>query len=1017
MRKFTIMLAFLFLAGLNFAFAQTKTISGTVTSADNGSPLPGVTVVVKGTTNGTVTDANGKYTLHVGQKAAVLVFSFVGMKTEEVNISGRTTINVVLSPEVKGLNEVVVLGYTTKGRNQITGSTVQVQGAEIDNIPVTTVDQALQGKVPGLTISTSSGTPGSVQDIRIRGVGSITAGNNPLIVIDGVPVVNNNVSGSSAISSLSALASINSDDIASITVLKDASATSAYGARGSNGVIVITTKRGRNNTKTTYNFSTYLGFQNNAVEGEVPLTGKQKEELFLDGVYNSFGATYGFDRAGAYDFAISNGLDGGKLKNWNGKDGNWPALLENKNAPIRNFNLSATGGDNLSSFYISVGYDKTEATVVGSDFRRVSATLNYTRKLSKTLTFSTNNMVTNTFQNAFLEQSAYFANPFLTKYFMSPWEQPYNDDGTLNTNLTTSIFNTLYLVKNDITTNDYTRALSNSFLTWNIMANLKFKTLISLDYSIANYKKYANRHHGDGADVNGYSEASTGKNLNVVWQNSLDYTLRLQDHTFAFKALMEYQKNKYNYIYAYGENIPADGLTNVASTSANKDASSSFSDWINISYLGMVNYNYLGKYIADLTFRREGSSRFAPGHRYGNFWAVGAAWNMNKEAFLSGINFINQLKLRASYGLSGNSSIGINAYQALLAYDGDYANQGGIYPSQFGNTDLTWEKNKNLDVGVDFAVWNNRVNGSFAYYHKLTYDLLQNVPLSMTTGHTSQTQNVGSVVNKGVEAMLSVDIIRSRKIQWSVSGNFATVNNKVTKLAQDAEGKTITIETGTRKVDVGHPIYAWFMRKYAGVDPDNGKPQWYKNGVSGDVTYDYYAAEKAYQGGSALPTYTGGLSTAFNFEGFFINASFYFSGGNKVFQNWSFYTNHSGVYANLYYNGVSELMNRWQKPGDVTDVPRELYSGTADNASRTSTRFLYDGDYIRLKDLTIGYDFSKKLIHKIFQTATLYVKATNYFTWVKDKRLKYDPEVRADGFTRLTTPPVKSIVVGINLKF
>ncbi len=1017
MRKFTMMLAFLLFAGLNFAFAQTRTISGTVTSADNGAALPGVTVVVKGTTNGTVTDANGKFSLQVGINAKTLVFSFVGMKTEEVDISGRTTVNVTMTPEVKGLNEVVVLGYTTKGRNQITGSTVQVQGSEINNIPVTNVDQALQGKVPGLTISTSSGTPGSVQDIRIRGVGSITAGNSPLIVIDGVPVVNNNVSGSSAISSLSALASINSDDIASITVLKDASATSAYGARGSNGVIVITTKRGRSNTKTTFSVTSYLGFQNNAVEGEVPLTGKQKETLFLDGVYNTFGATYGFDRDGAYDFAINNGLDNGLLKNWNGKDGNWANLVANKNAPIRNFNISATGGDKLSSFYISVGYDKTEATVIGSDFRRVSATLNYNRKLLKNLEFSTNNMVSNTFQNAFLEQSAYFANPFLTKYFMSPWEQPYNDDGTLNINLNTSIFNTLYLVKHNIRTNDYTRALSTSYVAWNILDNLKFKSLISLDYSITNYKNYANRHHGDGKDVNGYAEASTGRNLNMVWQNSLDYTLRVHDHTFSFKALMEYQKNKYNYIYAYGENIPTDGLTNVASTSANKDASSSFTDWINISYLGMLNYSYLGKYIADFTFRREGSSRFAPDHRYGNFWAVGAAWNINKEAFLSDINFINQLKLRASYGLSGNSSIGINAYQALLSYDGDYANEGGIYPSQFGNTDLTWEKNKNLDIGLDFTIWKNRVSGSFTYYHKETYDLLQNVPLSMTTGHTSQTQNVGSVVNKGIETMLSVDIFHTKNLQWTVAANFATVNNEVIKLAQDAEGKNITIETGTRRVDVGHPIYAWYMRKYAGVDPDNGKPQWYKNGVSGDVTYDYYAAEKAYQGGSALPTYTGGLSTMFNFHGFFLNASFYFAGGNKVFQNWSFYTNHSGVYANLYYNGVSELMNRWQKPGDKTDVPRELYSGTADNASRPSTRFLYDGSYVRLKDLTVGYDFAKTLIPNIFQTATLYVKATNYFTWVKDKRLKYDPEVRADGFTRLTTPPVKSIVVGINLKF
>jgi TonB-linked SusC/RagA family outer membrane protein len=485
MRKITMMLTFLLFAGLNFAFAQTRTISGIVTSAEDGSALPGVTVQVKGTTVGTTTDLDGKYVLKIQPNQNILVFSFVGMKTREVAINGKTKINVVLSPEVKGLNEVVVMGYTTKGKNEITGSTVQVQGTDINEVPVASVDQALQGKVPGLSISASSGTPGSVQDIRIRGVGSITAGNDPLIVIDGVPVINSNFSGSSARSSLSALAALNSDDIASITVLKDASATSAYGARGSNGVIVITTKKGKTNAKTTFNLSSSIGYQNNAVEGEVPLTGDQRKTLLLEAVYNSYGEAYGFTRDEALDFLTANLYDGG-LSAWNGKDGNWGNEVANKNAPLRSVNLSATGGDKLSSFYVSLGYDKTEATVIGSDFKRVSATLNFNRKMAKNIQFSTNNIVSNTFQNSFLEQSAYFANPFLTKYFMSPWEQPYNDDGTLNTNLNTSLFNTLYLAKNNISTNDLTRALSNSYVTWEIIKNLKFKSLVSLDYTIAN---------------------------------------------------------------------------------------------------------------------------------------------------------------------------------------------------------------------------------------------------------------------------------------------------------------------------------------------------------------------------------------------------------------------------------------------------------------------------------------------------------------------------------------------------
>jgi len=699
--------------------------------------------------------------------------------------------------------------------------------------------------------------------------------------------------------------------------------------------------------------------------------------------------------------------------------------MTNKNAPVKSYNLSATGGDKVSSFYASVGYDKTEATVIGSDFKRFSGSLNYNRDLTKKLKFTTNNFVSNTHQNAYLEQSAYFANPNLAKFFMSPWDQPYNADGTINIdNINGGGFNPLYITKNNINYNDMTRAMSSSSLEYSILKNLRFKTLVSLDFTLTSYKNYANPTYGDGQGIGGYSEGSVDRNFNIVTQNSLDYTFRYHDHMLSFKALMEYQKNKDNYLYGYGENFAALGLTNIASTSANWNAYSSFLDWDNLSYLGMVNYNYLGKYIVDFTFRREGSSKFATDKRFGSFWAVGAAWNVSQETFLKNIKFINLLKLRGSYGLSGNSSIldasgnpALYSWQDMFSYDHGYAGSGAIYPSQFGNGNLTWEKNKTLDLGVDFTLWNNRINGTFAYYNKKTYDLLQNVPLSMTTGFTSQNENSGTVVNKGIEATLSVDVIHTQHLNWSISGNFATVKNEVTALAKDANGNDINIETGSQKVQVGHPIYAWYLQKYAGVDPATGNPLWYLDGHSGATTTNYYAAAKAYQGESALPTYTGSLSTHVDYRGFFADASFYFSGGNKIYQDWSFYTNNAGLYTTLYYNGVTELMNAWTKPGDITDVPKMLYT-TSSNASRTSTRFLYSGNYVRLKGLTFGYNIPKKYLSRVgFDGATFYVRGSNIFTWVKDKRLKYDPEVGANGFTMLTTPPVKSVVFGVNLKF
>jgi TonB-linked SusC/RagA family outer membrane protein len=971
-----------------------------------------------GTTVGTLTDNAGKFTIEVPQDSKILAFSYIGMKRQEIDITGKNVVNVVMESDILAMDEVIVTGYATRGKNEITGSTVQVSGDAIRNVPVITVDQALQGKVAGVTISTSSGTPGAVQDIRIRGVGSITGDNDPLIIIDGAPVVNSNFTGSTAMSSLSALSAINSNDIESLTILKDASATAAYGSRGSNGVIVITTKHGKQG-KTNFELNASTGFQNNAVKGRTPLTGAHRRELYLEAIYNTYGEANGFTKDQAYDFVVANNTDGGRLQSWDGAEGNWGDVVTNKNAPITNINLSATGGDKTSTFYASLGYTKTESTAILSDLERINGSLNYTRKLAETVKFSINTVVSNTFQNAYLEQAAYFANPNLTKYFMSPWLAPYNEDGTPNLNLGT-LFNPVYLGEHDINTNDLTRAITNSYLEWEIIKNLKFKTFVSMDYNLTSFKSYRNRIHGDSKDENGSSQASTARNFNTVLQNSLDYNLILGDHMIAAKALIEYQKNKYWYLEGYGENFATDGLTNISSAGANFDADSYYNDWSNLSYLGMLNYNYKAKYIADFTIRREGSSLFAPDLRYGNFWSAGVAWNISEESFIKGIGFISNLRLRASYGLSGSTGVGLNSYQALLGYDADYADQGAIYPSQYGNNNLTWEKNNTLDVGTDFGFFNNRISGSLAYFYKKTFDLLQDVPITRTSGHSNITQNIGTVVNKGIEAVIDVSVVRNANLNWNISANLATVKNEVIALAQDAAGTDIEITSGQRKVAVGQPIYAWYTRKWAGVNSQTGEPQWFLNSKDGELTGNYYdpALTLDFQGGSALPTLTGGLSTHVDFKGIFFDASFFYAGGHKVFEDWSFYTHHSGLYTLLYYNGVEELMDRWQNPGDITDEPKVVANTTGYNASRPSTRFLFDGDYVRLKDIVLGYSLPSAWERKIgFSDISLYVRGTNLWTWVKDKGLLYDPEVRADGYTRLTTPPVKSVVFGLNLKF
>ena len=1011
-------LGLLFLTQLTFA--QQKTVTGTVTDGSN-VPLPGVNVVVKGTTTGTQTDFDGNYSISAAQ-GDVLTFSYVGFTPKDVAVGASSTYNVTLE-EGEALEEVIVLGYTTKSTDEVTGSSVQVEAADIESTPFVSADQALQGKVAGLQISQASGTPGSIQDIRIRGVSSFASSNEPLYVIDGVPVNNSNAGGNANASSLNPLASISAQDIKSITVLKDASATAQYGARGSNGVIVVTTKNGSEG-KTTFTFTSTVGIQNDAFNKRDVLTGAQRQLLTGEALVNAYGANGSVRDLGVTPGnAINDGIAIGALPaayaDYNGENYDWSGLIKNEDALMQNYNFSASGGDELSTFYASVGYNKTEATVIGGEFERVNGLVRVTRKLRDNIDFSTSVNVSNTKQNPILEQGSFFSNPFITRYLMNPLNNPFNADGTPTTDLTFgSLHNTLYVLDNNITRNMLTRAISNSKLDWEWFENFTFSNTLSLDYQLAEYRNYQNRYEGDSAPVNGASEAADSKLYNYVYQGSFNYNFKLGDvHNFDVTALFEYQKNQNSYLYGYGENFPADGLTNIASASANFDATSSFTDWYNVSYLGLFNYNYDGKYIVDGTIRREGSSFFPAGKRFGTFGSVGLAWNVYKEDFMRGSIF-NELRLRGSYGVTGNNGVGSNTYQALLSYGADYSNNGGATPSQFGNADLSWENGNVFDAGVVFGVFDNRLSGSFTYFNRETTDLLQQVPLSLTTGFGAQNRNIGAMTNKGIEAMLSVDIIRNQDFNWSVSGNIATVRNEVTELAVGADGNDLDPLAGSvyKSTVVGEPVASWYMRTWAGVDTETGAPTWYLNGQDGEVTSNYNEAERTFQG-SALPTYSGGFGTRVSWKGFFAEANAYFAGGHKIYEQFAQFYLRTNSFTLGSYNGAAELLERWQQPGDVTDIPKLDYAQN-DNFHATSTRHLYDGDYIRLKNVALGYSLPSKFLKQFgLYDLTLTLRGTNVATWVKDDGLTLDPEVRANGYTTLTTPPVETYTFGVNVKF
>lgn len=989
--------------------AQTQRVSGSVLLIDDDSPLPGVSIVVKGSAVGTTTDAKGNFTIEVPSNANTLVFSFIGLATQTVDINGRDRINVAMATDVRQLSEVVVTGVGERSRESYAGSITTVGADKIADRPVATIEQVLQGSVAGLQLSASSGTPGSVQNIRIRGRSSITADNEPLYVIDGVPVVTGENDISTSTGGLSVLSSLNPNDIENISVLKDATATAIYGARGANGVVIITTKKGKPG-KPVVSFSAQYGTVSRAVEGPRMLNAAQRDELYYEGLVNAGYATSIDEAKTLYP------------SDWDGvTDTNWGDELTNGDARTESYDISIRAGNDKSNYYSSIGYFKQDGANVGSDYKRLTGKFNVSTMLGERLSLDNATSGAYTLQNGQLEGSAYFGNPELGKLFLSPWDKAYNDDGSINTDLSSSVFNPLYIAANDINRKSQARVINNTSLKYEFTDNLKFTSTIGLDYILTEELYYDNRVHGDGVDVDdsgndGQSYAYTNRNFNWVWKNMLEYSVDLPEgHSLNFKGIYEAQKNKFNTIGTGGVAIAADGLYYPSSVATPDYASGYDNDWGINSVTGMANYAFNEKLFFDATLRGEGNSRFSPGNRWGLFYSVGAAYVLSKESFLSDVSWLQLAKLRTSYGKTGNAGISLNQYQSFLTYSGSYGGSAAVYPAQLGNTELSWEKSNSLNIGLDAELL-DRVTLTVEYFTRKNYDLLLDVPLTRTSGFNTQTQNVGEMVNKGLEVSLGVDVIRSQKLKWNVSMNLTNVHNEVTKLPKTSDGEEIGITGTTQIVTEGEAAYTWNMKTWAGVDPQTGSPLWYVNGHDGETTSTWSQATAVTQGASALPTLYGSLNSHIEFKGIYLSGSLYYSTGNKVYDQWASYTQSDGRYTYT-YNGYARQYDRWQQPGDISENPKNVYGNTSLSAN-ASTRRLYDGEYLRLRDVTIGYNFPRALLSSLRLTNLgVYVRGTNLWTKTTDENLEFDPEVKPDGELDLTAPPLKSVVFGIKLDF
>ncbi len=1002
MKKIFLATYLILCVGFVNVFGQKK-VSGNVTAVNTNEIVANASVLVKGSTNGTTTDAKGNFDLDNVSTNDVIVVSAVGYQSLSIPVGKNVFFDIKLLSESQALNEVVVTGYGIRKKSTYTGAATIVGSDKLQDKPFASVDQALQGNVPGLQLSATSGIPGSFQNIRIRGVSSITAGNEPLFVIDGVPVVNGTNQQETVYGNLGILSSLNSDDIESISVLKDATATALYGARGANGVIVVTTKQGKRG-KPVISLSGNYGSVRKASPGPKMLNASQYAELYYESRVNA-GQAATIDEAKT-KFPLA----------WDGVTStDWQDVATNHDAKTQSADLSIRGGNEKSRYFASIGLMDQDGANVGVYFKRTTGKLNYETEITDKLKLTSSILGSYINQSGQYEGASWFGSPDAEGLYLKPFDPVYNDDGSYNLKLHSSYYHPLYQADNTVHSRKQTRMLGSVGIAYEIIKNLKFTSNIGLDYLNTNELNYDDRHYGDGQYVNGYSFQYNTQNFNYDWKNMLDYNLNINSsNNLALKLVYEAQKDNYSDLSTGGNDIAADGLIYPSSVSTITYWSGFTGDWAINSIVGMANYSFKNKFFLDGTIRREGNSRFAPGNRWGTFYSIGASYDLMKENFMANTKWLNSLKIRTSYGKTGNSNIGLNAYQAFLGYSASYNSIAGIVPSQYGNNALTWENNNTYNIGVDFNLL-GRINGTVDYFQRKTYDLLLDVPLTPTSGFSSQTQNAGKMENKGIEASLGVDIIQTKSIKWNISANFTSVHNKVTELPHNSEGDEIGITNTWKTVTEGEPVYSWYLTTWAGVNPENGAPLWYKAGKSGETTSNFNEAARSIQG-SPSPTYYGSINTNLEFKGVYVNASVYYSGGNHILDRFAYHLRSDGRFNYTLSNGYADLLNRWQKPGDIAENPKNVYLNSS-NSFQFSTRNLYKGDFMRLRDVTIGYKLPAGVLKTLHvSAANIYLRGNNIWTQAA-KGLPFDPETDASGLLSLIAQPIKTYVAGINFSF
>ena len=1047
--RLTMIFASLFLC-LGTALAQTE-VNGTVVSSEDGQPVIGASIQAAGTSVGVVTDLDGKFSLTMPKGKTVLRVSYVGMETVEV--VGKRNMRIVLNADQTDLDEVMVVAYGTAKKSSFTGSADNINGEKLELRPISNVAKGIEGQATGVQVTSASGQPGSAPSIRIRGYGSINASSTPLYVVDGIPY-----DGS--------LSSLNPSDIESMTILKDASAGALYGARGANGVVMITTKKGKEG-KTNVTWRSTLGWSSRAQKHYDLVGQKDYVQLVYEGLRNGYVNNNGMswsDAEAAARSALSRNL-GGELYNpfknysWNeiidpetgyvrsdaqsAWDENWMDAVEDKSAFRHEHQLSINGGTEKTKYMFSLGYLNEDGTLKTTNFQRYNARANVETKVTDWFSANINTTLAHSESNFSDYDGAAVSNVWYSAQFVSPLFPMYqkNLDGTnvLDANGNAQLdygeagrpgsyndYNPLGgLVDDKASTKSDIAGLRTGMVFgtdsdkagW--LKGLKFAMNFGLDYHNSLSMSYMNMYHGNQAGAGGLLYKYTGRTQSYTFNQLITWNRSFNKHNFDVMLGHEWYAYKYEYLEAGRSNL-IDGILEISPGTTMQSAESYTDNYRINSFMSRINYNYDDKYYFSASLRSDASSRFYRDNHTGTFWSLGANWRMSKENFLKDVKWIDNLSVKISYGEQGNDDIlrsnGTSNYylwQSLYALGWNNANNLGAVISSLETKDLSWEKNQNLNIGVEGAFFNHRLRVSAEYYNKKTTDMLLSYPMALSTGFGGYNANVGDMRNSGFEFEIGGTPIRTNDWVWNVTWMGATVKNKVLKLTQESP----EIISGIRVIKEGYELNTYYMAKSAGVDPATGAQLYWvydkdENGniVNERISDDYAkAANSKYYLGSRIPDLYGSISTDLSWKGIDLSVLTTYSIGGKIYDG-LYAASMNTTYSTNTWN--SNALRRWQKPGDITDVPRIEIGGQY----TTTDRFLVDASYFAIKNITLGYTLPKLWVNKIgLSNVRVFTSVDNLALFTHLDGM--DPQYSFGGSTDYTYAPNKTWSVGLEVKF